>query len=154
HTPLRLQNDSPCALAPDIPRISPVPFRLNRRKLFLASRRIRSCHQELPMIFFKRMAIVLIICSPLTVVAGDPNRRVPTIEDLLQVKTIGSASISPDGKWVAYTVGETDFKKDSFPAHIWLADTTTGRTLQLTRGDKSEGNLHWSPNGQWLAFTS
>src|SRR5262249_2784275 len=33
-------------------------------------------------------------------------------------------------------------------------DTTTGKTLQLTRGEKSAGNPIWSPDGRWLAFTS
>ena len=32
--------------------------------------------------------------------------RVPTVDDLLNVKTVGAARISPDGKWVAYTVSE------------------------------------------------
>src|SRR5262249_58542359 len=35
-----------------------------------------------------------------------------------------------------------------------LANAATGNTLQLTRGDKSAGNPQWSPDGQWLAFTS
>jgi dipeptidyl aminopeptidase/acylaminoacyl peptidase len=73
------------------------------------------------------------------------------------VRSIGSANISPDGKWVAYTVTETDFKQDAFVTHIWLADTQTGRTFQLTRGEKSCTNPQWSPandQDQWLAFTS
>jgi dipeptidyl aminopeptidase/acylaminoacyl peptidase len=80
--------------------------------------------------------------------------RVPTIDDLLTVKSPGGAQISPDGRWVAYTVTVTDFKQDAYVTQIWLADTTTGRTLQLTRGDKSSGNPQWSPDGAWLAFTS
>ncbi len=89
--------------------------------------------------------------------AADRHRRVPTVDDLLLVKSIGSANISPDGQWVAYTVTETDFKQDAFVTHIWLADTQTGRTFQLTRGEKSCTNPQWSPandQGQWLAFTS
>ena len=65
------------------------------------------------------------------------QRRVPTVDDLLNIKSIGGAQISPDGTWVAYTVTETDFKQDAFVTHIWLADAATGRTLQLTRGEKS-----------------
>ena len=40
--------------------------------------------------------------------------RVPTIDDLLTIKTVGGAQISPDGKWVAYTVSETDFAQDAY----------------------------------------
>ncbi|HXG64225.1 MAG TPA: S9 family peptidase [Blastocatellia bacterium] len=86
--------------------------------------------------------------------ATDGERRVPTIDDLLTVKSAGSAQISPDGKWVAYTVTGSDFKQDAFVTHIWLANAETGQTFQLTRGEKSCGNPQWSPDGKWLAFTS
>ena len=94
-----------------------------------------------------------LIASPAGAGAGD-NRRVPTIDDLLTIRSVGSVAISPDGKWVAYTVRQTDFKADAFINHIWIADPATGRKYQLTRGEKSAGNLAWSPDSQWLAFTS
>ena len=78
----------------------------------------------------------------------------PTIDDLLTIKSVGSVAISPDGKWVAYTVSQTDFKVDAFINHIWIADPATGRRYQLTRGEKSAGNMAWSPDSQWLAFTT
>lgn len=81
-------------------------------------------------------------------------QHVPTVDDLINVKSIGGAQISPDGKFVAYTVSETDWKQDAYVTQIWLADVATGKTLQLTRGDKSAGNPQWSPDGQWLSFTS
>ncbi|MBI3408856.1 MAG: S9 family peptidase [Planctomycetes bacterium] len=88
------------------------------------------------------------------ILAGDTARRVPNIEDLLHFKSVGGTSISPDGKWVAYTVTETDFKKDAFISHIWLAESASGRKFQLTRGEKSSSNPTWSPDNQWLAFAS
>ena len=81
-------------------------------------------------------------------------QRVPTVDDLLGVRTLGGAQISPDGRWVAYSVTESDFKQNAFVTHLWLANAQTGRTMQLTRGEKSAGNPQWSPDGEWLAFTS
>ena len=100
----------------------------------------------------------LFIILPLALV-GSPavasdKGRVPTIDDLLTIKSVGSVAISPDGKWVAYTVSQTDFKADAFINHIWIADPATGRNYQLTRGEKSAGNMAWSPDSRWLAFTS
>jgi dipeptidyl aminopeptidase/acylaminoacyl peptidase len=86
--------------------------------------------------------------------AAAQQRRVPTVDDLLNVKSLGGAQISPDGKWVAYTVNETDWKQDAFVTHIWLVSTTGGKPFQLTRGDKSAGNPQWSPDGAWLTFSS
>src|SRR5262245_39836773 len=82
------------------------------------------------------------------------ERRIPTVDDLINVKSLGGAQISPDGKYVAYTVNETDWKQDAFVTHIWLVSTATGKAFQLTRGEKSAGNPQWAPDSQWLAFTS
>jgi dipeptidyl aminopeptidase/acylaminoacyl peptidase len=79
---------------------------------------------------------------------------VPSIDELLTVKTIGGAQISPNGKWLAYTVSAADFKQDAFVTQIWLAEVQTDRTVQLTRGEKSSTNPRWSPDGAWLAFLS
>lgn len=81
-------------------------------------------------------------------------KRVPTVDDLLSIKNVGGARISPDGRWVAYTVSEANFKADAFVSQLWLAKVSTGRRFQLTRGEKSSGNPRWSPDGAWLAFTS
>jgi dipeptidyl aminopeptidase/acylaminoacyl peptidase len=103
-------------------------------------------------VFFSIIAL-LVTCS-FRAAAGDGARRVPTIDDLLMVKSVGGAQISPDGRWVAYGVNEADFKQDAFVTQIHLANTATGKTFQLTRGDKPSGNPQWSPDGSWLAFTS
>src|SRR4026209_1983492 len=90
----------------------------------------------------------------LLVSVAPAQSRIPTLDDLLTLKSIGATQISPEGKWVAYTVGYGDFKQDAFVTQIWLANSDTGRSIQLTRGDKSSTAPRWSPDGQWLAFLS
>lgn len=90
----------------------------------------------------------------LAVCVAPGQTRVPTLDDLVTLKSIGGTQISPDGKWIAYTVSYGDFKQDAFVTQIWIVNSDTGQSLQLTRGDKSSTNPRWSPNGQWLAFLS
>jgi dipeptidyl aminopeptidase/acylaminoacyl peptidase len=98
------------------------------------------------------LALTLCLVVPLCFAAD--QRRVPTIDDLLTLKTVGGTQISPNGKWIAYTISNGDFKQDAFVTQIWLVEVGSGRKFQLTRGDKSAGNPRWSPNGEWLAFLS
>src|SRR5258707_15379196 len=95
----------------------------------------------------------LLVLATVVAFAADA-RRVPTIDDLLTIKSVGGTQISPDGKWVAYTVGYGDFKQDAFINQIWLAQAESGQSFQLTRGDRSSTNPRWSPDGHWLAFLS
>src|SRR5882724_1107205 len=85
-------------------------------------------------------------------VCAASGSHVPTIDELLTIKTVDRVQISPDGRWVAYTVDDSDLKQDAFVTQIWLADVSSGRTFQVTHSAKSSSNPKWSPRGQWLAF--
>lgn len=80
--------------------------------------------------------------------------KTPTIEDSLNFKTAGGPRISPDGRLVAYTVSETDWKENSFETEIWIAVTATGGRYQLTNSKKSSNSPVWSPDSKRLAFIS
>jgi dipeptidyl aminopeptidase/acylaminoacyl peptidase len=100
------------------------------------------------------LLLLAVVAAPAPAVGQSGAVKVPTVDDLLNLKTIGSPQISPDGTWVAYTVSSTDWKQDAFITHIWLVRVSTGQRFQVTRGDKSCSNPAWSPDGTWLAFTS
>jgi dipeptidyl aminopeptidase/acylaminoacyl peptidase len=78
----------------------------------------------------------------------------PTVDQILSLKRVASPEISPDGRWVAYTVRETNWDDNAYETEIWLADTTTGGTRQLTNARKSSRSPAWSPDGSKLAFIS
>lgn len=74
----------------------------------------------------------------------------------VKLKTVGGSRVSPDGKRVVYTVTEavTTPDKSEFLTQLWLGNIATKENIQLTFGDKSSTNPRWSPDGNWIAFTS
>jgi len=96
----------------------------------------------------------LVLAPEIALAQGAEAKHVPTVDELLTLKSVGGPRISPDGLRIAYTVRETDLKQDAYVSHIWLAEIATGRTFQLTQGEKSCSSPDWSPDGKWLAFTS
>jgi dipeptidyl aminopeptidase/acylaminoacyl peptidase len=86
--------------------------------------------------------------------AAEPPRVAPTVDQILSITRAGSPEISPDGRWVAYTVRQTNWDDNAYDTQIWLADASAGTTRQLTNGKKSSQSPAWSPDGSKLAFTS
>src|SRR5580765_5083862 len=96
--------------------------------------------------------LVALAFSGRALTAAD-GAKAPTIDDLLNLKTIGGNQISPDGRAVAYGVAEADFEHDAFVTNIWIA-REGAPPFQLTRGQKSANGFRWSPDSRWLAFLS
>src|SRR5256885_15981979 len=64
------------------------------------------------------------------------QKRAITIDDYLALKSVGNPQLSPDGKWVAYTVTEQSLKDNRGITRIWLADVASGAVRQLSAGTR------------------
>ncbi|HLJ44825.1 MAG TPA: S9 family peptidase [Bryobacteraceae bacterium] len=78
----------------------------------------------------------------------------PTIDQSLNAKSVQGTQISPDGRYVAYGVQQTNWEENDFVQQIWIAVTATGEHYQLTSGKKSSNGPQWSPDSRRIAFVS
>jgi dipeptidyl aminopeptidase/acylaminoacyl peptidase len=77
-----------------------------------------------------------------------------TFDDVMALKAVSDPQISPDGKWIAYTVTRADLEQNASDADVWLVSTAGEEPVRLTTHKKSDGQPRWAPNGRQLAFLS
>lgn len=76
------------------------------------------------------------------------------IDDMFQIQRVGSPQVSPDGAWVAYTVGTPSSPSTPGETRIWMVPTGGGDPRPMTAEGYSAGSPAWSPDGKYLSFTA
>jgi dipeptidyl aminopeptidase/acylaminoacyl peptidase len=100
--------------------------------------------------FLKAACLSLILAN---VVFSQSAKRPIGLDDLARFKSVGDPQVSPDGKWVAYTVGTVDTEKDKRDTDLWMASWDGADQIRLTStAETSESSPRWSPDNKYLAF--
>jgi dipeptidyl aminopeptidase/acylaminoacyl peptidase len=98
------------------------------------------------------VSLALLALIPGAVAQG--QRRPLTFDEFITLKTVSDPQLSPDGKWVAYSVATASLQENRNISRIWLVELTTGQSRELTKGPGSDRAPRWSPDGATLAFIS
>ena len=99
------------------------------------------------------VALVVVLLIGLCSLAAAQSRTY-TVEDLLKVRRVDDPQISPDGKHVAFTIGDVNFDANRVVTQVYVMSLAGGEMKRLTSGDTSSRSPRWSSDGKKIAFVT
>jgi dipeptidyl aminopeptidase/acylaminoacyl peptidase len=105
-------------------------------------------HRSRVMLF--RVSVGLFCAALLAAIAMPACAQLLTSSDLSRVRSVGSAAISPDGHYIAYTITMRDQPGRPY-GQLWVMDLNTAKSVRLG-GDKPASAPLWSNDSKWIAF--
>jgi dipeptidyl aminopeptidase/acylaminoacyl peptidase len=76
-----------------------------------------------------------------------------TFEDMMKLKRVGEPEVSPDGKWVIFSVVDVDLAANTKTPHVWIVPTAGGQEKEII-ADQDADRPRWAPDGKRFAFLS
>jgi dipeptidyl aminopeptidase/acylaminoacyl peptidase len=98
-----------------------------------------------------RRSLALLLASAAMLFA---QKRPFDVNALLELKRIGDPQISPDAKWVAFTVQSVDVAANRKPQQVWIVPLSGGSPRQITNDGTSNQRPRWSPDSKRIAYVS
>jgi dipeptidyl aminopeptidase/acylaminoacyl peptidase len=86
---------------------------------------------------------------------ASPAKAPITHEKLWTMKRVSAPTVSPDGKWVIFSVLEPSYEADKDVSDLWITATDgSSPPRRLTNTKAVEGAVAWSADSRNIAFTT
>jgi len=76
------------------------------------------------------------------------------VNALLELKRLSDPQISPDGRWVSFTVQSVDVAANKKFQQIWVVPLAGGSPHLITHDGETNQRARWSPDSQRIAYVS
>jgi dipeptidyl aminopeptidase/acylaminoacyl peptidase len=77
-----------------------------------------------------------------------------TFKDMMQMKRLGETAVSPDGRWLTYSVTSVDLEQNTKTAELWLQKISGGDPIKLAVGLAGDADPEFAPDGHSVLFLS
>jgi dipeptidyl aminopeptidase/acylaminoacyl peptidase len=74
-------------------------------------------------------------------------------EEMMKLKRVGGPEVSPDGKWVIFSVVDVDLDANKKTPHIWIVPTAGGQEREIISTQDAD-RPRWAPDSKRFAFIS
>jgi len=117
-------------------------------------------------LIFTALAIVLApICIAQTVPTTPTQPKRPmTFEDMMKMKRLGETAVSPDGKWLAYSVTTVDLEQNTKTPELWIQaiappagsgpNSESSVPMKIAVAQAHDGGVQFAPDGKRILFLS
>jgi dipeptidyl aminopeptidase/acylaminoacyl peptidase len=98
--------------------------------------------------------VSLVILLATSANAQTPTKRAFALADWYKVTTIRQPAMSPDGRWIAFTVTTVKEADNKRLSEVWVVPATGGEPKRLTPAGEESSTPRWSPDGKMVIVTS
>ncbi len=103
----------------------------------------------------KKISFLLLLAISLTLQGFGQTKKAITHESMWLMKRVGAPAISPDGKWVVYSVTNPSYDEKEQSTDLWMmAADGSSKARKITNTKAGESGYTWSPDSKQMAFVA
>jgi dipeptidyl aminopeptidase/acylaminoacyl peptidase len=99
----------------------------------------------------KHLLVALLAAAPF---CPAQSKRPMTFEDMMAMKRLGETAVSPDGKWLAYSVTTVNLAANSKTTELFIQPIAGGDAKPLTAAQPGDSGVQFSSDNRRILFLS